>query len=321
MRSLIHAKGMAKTRRPATVLSLTCRTFIRGLAHMAMSGDSRIKGRIARQPDPDLLRGWKTENRTVIFIRHGMAYTLGFLSCVPLSEPYHSAGLSWQVALSSTPRVMNSDAGESTWNEVFNKGKGLSRWLGMPVRLARGLLTEALWALTPSVTPAHPPQHPPKARELSILCWCAVCVHRLPAEQGGDGPGLGPSTIPGRLWRGGGWRWDGQRGAPHPRHSEGWDDTSILARSMTRCLTLRSRSAGRSGACPSVVASSNLQRALGTVSVALWDRLKDSHENIVIHSDLQGACPSTFGIAAGRNHLSVLRSLFVSPRVSRRVAI
>lgn len=48
------------------------RNVRRGLAHMALSGDSNIKGRIARQPDPELLQGWKTENRTVIFIRHGV---------------------------------------------------------------------------------------------------------------------------------------------------------------------------------------------------------------------------------------------------------
>jgi hypothetical protein len=47
--------------------------------------------------------------------------------------------------------------GESTWNEIFNKGKGAQRWLGMPFRFARGLFAEAFLATTPTVERAQSP--------------------------------------------------------------------------------------------------------------------------------------------------------------------
>jgi hypothetical protein len=36
------------------------------------------------------------------------------------------------------------------------------------------------------------------------------------------------------------------------------------------------------------VTSSNLQRAVATVTIALWDRLKETREDVVVQSDLQG---------------------------------
>jgi hypothetical protein len=38
---------------------------------MALSTDSNVQRRLLREPDPNLLKGWPTENRTVILIRHG----------------------------------------------------------------------------------------------------------------------------------------------------------------------------------------------------------------------------------------------------------
>ena len=57
----------------------------RGLCQMALSTEGRGACDLAREPDARLLEGWVTEARTVVFVRHG----------------------------------------ESTWNEVFNLGKGL----------------------------------------------------------------------------------------------------------------------------------------------------------------------------------------------------
>lgn len=38
---------------------------------MVLSSDNNVHKKILREPDPDLLGGWKTENKTVVFIRHG----------------------------------------------------------------------------------------------------------------------------------------------------------------------------------------------------------------------------------------------------------
>jgi hypothetical protein len=59
--------------------------YARGLCQMALSTEGRGACDLAREPDARLLEGWVTEARTVVFVRHG----------------------------------------ESTWNEVFNLGKGL----------------------------------------------------------------------------------------------------------------------------------------------------------------------------------------------------
>lgn len=77
--------------------------FGRGLVQMVFSTEGRGARRLDREPDPSLLEGWATETRTVVFVRHG----------------------------------------ESTWNEIFNQGQGLQRFLWMPLRLARGLAKEA----------------------------------------------------------------------------------------------------------------------------------------------------------------------------------
>jgi hypothetical protein len=77
----------------------------RGLVQMALSTEGHsARHLIDSEPDPSLLEGWKTEARTVVFVRHG----------------------------------------QSTWNEIFNQGKGIHRFLWMPLRLARGLAREAL---------------------------------------------------------------------------------------------------------------------------------------------------------------------------------
>jgi len=77
--------------------------FGRGLMQMVLSTEGHAARRLDCEPDPSLLQGWATEHRTVVFVRHG----------------------------------------ESTWNEMFNRGRGLQRFLWMPLRLARGLAREA----------------------------------------------------------------------------------------------------------------------------------------------------------------------------------
>jgi broad specificity phosphatase PhoE len=79
---------------------------------MALSTEGRRASNLVREPDAALLEGWVTETRTVVFVRHG----------------------------------------ESTWNEIFNRGKGFQRFLWMPVRLVRGLAREAAAFLSPEST-------------------------------------------------------------------------------------------------------------------------------------------------------------------------
>lgn len=86
--------------------------FARGIVQMALSTEGQGARDLTREPDASLLTGWATEERRVVFIRHG----------------------------------------ESTWNEIFNRGKGVGRFLWMPIRFARGLAKEAAALLRPEST-------------------------------------------------------------------------------------------------------------------------------------------------------------------------
>lgn len=166
----------------------------RGLCQMALSSEGRGARDLAREPDARLLEGWETETRTVVFVRHG----------------------------------------ESTWNEIFNRGTGLQRFLWMPLRLARGVATEAMVLLRPESTFIDSPLSHRGIQQ-------AVAVREALRAAG--------------------------------------DDHALLAEVLLA-----------PGALPnatSVIVSSNLQRAVETITLALADRLADSGEPIYIRSELQ----------------------------------
>lgn len=160
----------------------------RGLVQMALSTEGHsARHLIDSEPDPSLLEGWKTEARTVVFVRHG----------------------------------------QSTWNEIFNQGKGIHRFLWMPLRLARGLAREAASLLLPE----------------SIFI---------------DSP-LSNTGIQ-------------QAVALREAFQAAGDDNALLAEAL---------------AAPSVIVSSNLVRAVETITLALTDRLAETGEKIFIRSELQ----------------------------------
>lgn len=163
----------------------------RGIVQMALSTEGHGARNLAREPDACLLEGWATEERTVVFVRHG----------------------------------------ESTWNEIFNRGKGAQRFLWMPLRLARGLVREAVALLSPESTFIDSP--------LSHL-------------------GIHQATALRDILR-------------QP------DDSSVL---LAEALAAGPNTT-------SVIVSSNLVRAVETVTLALADRLAATGEQVYIRSELQ----------------------------------
>jgi hypothetical protein len=81
----------------------------KGLFYMLTTTETDVDDRIKWLPDADIVKGWPTESRQIIFIRHG----------------------------------------ESKWNSIFNKGKGITRYLFMPFRILKGLFYEALGTFSP----------------------------------------------------------------------------------------------------------------------------------------------------------------------------
>ena len=163
----------------------------RGIVQMALSTEEHGARNLAREPDASLLEGRTTQERTVVFLRHG----------------------------------------ESTWNEIFNRGHGAQRFLWMPLRLARGLAREAVYLLSPESTFLDSP--------LSQL-------------------GIQQATA--------------------LRESlKSQDDASVLLAEVL--------AAGPN--TTSVVVSSNLIRAVETVTLALADRLAATGEQVHIRSELQ----------------------------------
>ena len=168
-------------------MGLKLAAFGRGLVQMVLSTEGSGARRLEREPDPSILQGWVTETRDVVFIRHG----------------------------------------ESTWNEIFNQGKGPGRFLWMPVRLALGIVREVMAFLSPE----------------SIFL-------------------------------------------DSPLSSKGIQQ-AVEIHDALRCSVEHAELVEVVNRTNSVVCSSNLIRAVETVTIALADRLAETGEQIFIRSELQ----------------------------------
>jgi hypothetical protein len=178
----------------------------KGLLHMFLTSETDVDSRLKWFPDPDIIEGWPTESRRIIFIRHG----------------------------------------ESKWNSIFNKGKGVERFLFMPFRIIRGLMLELLDLFTPFSVFLDSPLSNQGISEATII------TNLLEALATPDSATGYSSTPP--LFR---------------KENTSFSNSSLeqeWASSLRAALS--SSESGGSGSSL-VLASSNLRRAAETLAVAL----------------------------------------------------
>ena len=193
--------------------------FARALAHMALSREK--SGWPKNRPDPavaqDVSSGDVVSVKRVIFVRHG----------------------------------------ESTWNEIFNRGFNFR----FPLRLFEGLLSEFLLLFTKSSFFVDAPLSDygyEQARELRRFL------------RGYDGDAAGAAFDAARL---------------SERSNDDKTIDAVTAARRTRRVADADALAGKKKT--SIIVSSNLRRAVATNAIGFWDRLARTGEKIYVLSCMQ----------------------------------
>lgn len=193
--------------------------FARALAHMALSREK--SGWPKNRPDPavalDVSSGDVVSVKRVIFVRHG----------------------------------------ESTWNEIFNRGFNFR----FPLRLFEGLMSELLLLFTKSSFFVDSPLSDygyEQAREL----------RRFLRDYDGDAAGAA---------------FDAARKSEGGKSTAGSD--AFTAARRARRVADADALAGKKST--SIIVSSNLRRAVATTALGFWDRLARTGEKIYVLSCMQ----------------------------------
>ena len=193
--------------------------FARALAHMALSREK--SGWPKNRPDPavalDVSSGDVVSVKRVIFVRHG----------------------------------------ESTWNEIFNRGFNFR----FPLRLFEGLMSELLLLFTKSSFFVDSPLSDygyEQAREL----------RRFLRDYDGDAAGAA---------------FDAARKSEGTKSASGSD--AFTAARRARRVADADALAGKKST--SIIVSSNLRRAVATTALGFWDRLARTGEKIYVLSCMQ----------------------------------